>query len=99
MLFEASDWCYEAYYNHCDSHPTWLGVRLAGLLKRGRTAGAAEAIRAPPDEFGNIKRRAARNTKASQSGRPEPRRNGVPLLTWAYRLKSFVRYISDFEKK
>jgi hypothetical protein len=38
VLFEASDGFYEAYYNHCDSHPTWLGVRLAELLKQGRTA-------------------------------------------------------------
>jgi hypothetical protein len=38
VLFEASDGCYEAYYNHCDSYPTWLGVRLAELLKAGRTA-------------------------------------------------------------
>jgi hypothetical protein len=38
VLFEASDGCYEAYYNHSDSHPTWLGVRLAEMLKAGRTA-------------------------------------------------------------
>jgi hypothetical protein len=38
VLFEVSDGCYEAYYNHCDSYPTWLGVRLAEMLKRDRTA-------------------------------------------------------------
>ena len=38
VLFEVSDGCYEAYYNHCDSYPTWLGVKLAELLKRGKTA-------------------------------------------------------------
>jgi len=38
VLFEVSDGCYGAYYNHCDSHPTWLGVRLAEMLKQGRTA-------------------------------------------------------------
>jgi hypothetical protein len=38
VLFEASDGCYEAYYNHCDSYPARLGVRLAELLRQGRTA-------------------------------------------------------------
>jgi hypothetical protein len=38
VLLEASDGRYGAYYNHCDSHPTWLGVRLAELLKAGKTA-------------------------------------------------------------
>jgi hypothetical protein len=38
VLFEVSDGCYEAYYNHCDSYPTWLGVKLAELLKQGKTA-------------------------------------------------------------
>jgi hypothetical protein len=38
VLFEASDGCYEAYYSHCDSYPTWLGVRLAEMLKQGKTA-------------------------------------------------------------
>jgi hypothetical protein len=38
VLFEVSNGCYEAYYNHCDSYPTWLGVRLAEMLKQGRTA-------------------------------------------------------------
>ena len=38
VVFEVSDGCYEAYYNHCDSYPIWLGVRLAELLKQGRTA-------------------------------------------------------------
>jgi hypothetical protein len=38
VLLEASDGCYDAYYNHCDSYPTWLGVRLAEMLKRGRVA-------------------------------------------------------------
>lgn len=28
---------YEAYYNHCDSYPTWLGVKLAEMLK-GKTS-------------------------------------------------------------
>ena len=36
VLFEVSDGCYEAYYNHCDSYPTWLGVKLAELLKQGK---------------------------------------------------------------
>jgi hypothetical protein len=36
VLFEASDGCYEACYNHCDSYPAWLGVRLAELLKQGK---------------------------------------------------------------
>ena len=38
VLLEVSDGCYEAYYNHCDAYPTWLGVRLAELLKRGKKA-------------------------------------------------------------
>jgi hypothetical protein len=38
VIFEVSDGCYEAYYNHCDSYPTWLGVKLAELLKAGKTA-------------------------------------------------------------
>ena len=38
VLFEVSDGCYEAYYNHCDSYPTWLGVRLVEQLEQGRTA-------------------------------------------------------------
>jgi hypothetical protein len=38
VLFDVSDGCYEAYYNHCDSHPTWLGIKLSELLKQGRTA-------------------------------------------------------------
>jgi hypothetical protein len=39
VLFEVSNGCYEAYYNHCDSYPTWLGVKLAEMLKRGKAAG------------------------------------------------------------
>ena len=38
VLFEVSSGHYEAYYNHCDSYPTGLGVRLAEMLKRGKTA-------------------------------------------------------------
>ena len=38
VLFEVSSGHYAAYYNHCDSYPTWLGVRLAEMLRRGRTA-------------------------------------------------------------
>ena len=38
VLFEVSNECYDAYYNHCDSYPTWLGVRLAEMLKQGKTA-------------------------------------------------------------
>jgi hypothetical protein len=35
VLFDASDGCYDAYHDYCDGHPTWLGVRLAEMLRRG----------------------------------------------------------------
>jgi hypothetical protein len=38
VLFELSSGHYAAYYNHCDSYPTWLGVNVAKLLKAGKTA-------------------------------------------------------------
>jgi hypothetical protein len=44
VLFELSSGHYAAYYNHCDSYPAWLGVRLAKLLKAGK--GADEIIEA-----------------------------------------------------
>jgi len=39
VLFEEGDGCYRAFYNHCDSYPTWLGVELAELLRQGKRAG------------------------------------------------------------
>jgi hypothetical protein len=35
VLLEASD---GRGHTDCDSHPTWLGVKLVEMLKRGRTA-------------------------------------------------------------
>jgi hypothetical protein len=39
VAFEVSDGNYRTHYNHFDSYPTWLGVKLAELLKQGKTAG------------------------------------------------------------